>query len=139
MAGFTNAKASEILKSAITSEHYIGLATDEPPETGANVQEPATSTGYQRIKLGKLDYSIPKQVANTEYLFIFECFEDAGTATHVILSTNGTRGSTIYFSAPLSTSLEMRKGFVPLVRPYKLKIALDKENIETYPGEKDYS
>lgn len=139
MAGFTNGKATEILKNAITSTHYIGLSTSEPTDSGTNVTEPEATTGYQRIKLGTLDYSISKQVANQDYLFIFECFSDAGTATHVILSAVGTRGGTIYFSAPLTTPLVMQKGYVPLVRPYKLKIALDKEELETYPNEKDYS
>lgn len=139
MAGFTNSKATAMLKEAITDKHYIGLSTSAPADDGSSVTEPAGSTGYQRIKLGTLDYSISKQVANQDYLFIFECFADAGTATHVILSTVGTRGGTIYFSAPLTTPLVMQKGYVPLVRPYKLKIALDKDELETYPNEKDYT
>lgn len=138
MAGFTNAKATEILKGAIKETDYVGLSTTDPGDDGTNLSEPASDTGYQRIQIGKLDTtSRKKQVANTEYLFIFECFKSAGTATHVVLSTSKTGG--IYFSAPLTTSLAMEKGYVPLIRPYKLKIALDKETIESYDGEKDYS
>ncbi len=140
MAGFTTDKVKAILMEAIKSTHYIGLATSEPADTGVSPVEPATATGYQRVTLGQLEYEEkPKQVANKEYRFIFECIEDAGTATHVILSAYEGRGKDFYFSAPLTTPLPLQKGYVPLIRPYKLKIAMDKDEILPYEKEKlDY-
>ncbi len=143
MAGFTNAVANAILKdyfpsgTVITQNVYVGLSTTTPDEDGKNVTEPAASTGYARAGIITFDYSKNKQIANSDYIFIFESFGDAGTATHVILSK--TKTGTPFFIAPLDPPLTILNGYVPLIRPYKLKIALDKEVLETYPSEKNYS
>lgn len=144
MAGFTNNTANKILASyfpdstnILDPKIYVGLSLTEPNENGGNVTEPAASTGYERVGIPKFDRTKNKQIANNEYIFIFESFGNAGTATHVILSDS--KSGTPFFIAPLNPPLVINNGYVPLIRPYKLKIALDKENIETYPGEKDYS
>lgn len=133
MAGFTTSKANSILRSAVSEEHYIGLSTTTPNDNGGNVSEPASDTGYARKQIGTLDYSIDKQIANKDYIFIFECLKSAGTAVSLTLSANKT--GAIYFSAPLATSLPLNPMYVPLIRPWKLKIGMDKETLETYPGE----
>lgn len=133
MAGFITSKANAMLRSAVSGEHYVGLSTTIPDDNGLNVSEPASDTGYARKQIGTLDYSISKQIANKDYIFIFECTKNAGTAVSVILS-EGRTGS-IYFSAPLATSLPMNQGYVPLIRPWKLKIGMDKDTLEKYPNE----
>lgn len=133
MAGFTNSKANDILKSAIPSTTYVGLSTTTPNDSGGNVSEPAASTGYSRKQIGTLDYSINKQIANKEYIFLFECLASAGTAVSVILASSAS--GTPFFSADLTSPLTMNAGYVPLIRPWKLKIGLDKSALDSYSGE----
>lgn len=144
MAGFTNKTAKEILEtyfpdstSILNPKIYVGLSLTEPDEDGGSVTEPAASTGYARVGIAKFDRTKNKQIANTDYVFIFESFGNAGTATHVILATG--KSNTPFFIAPLNPPLTINNGYVPLIRPYKLKIALDKEELETYPDEKNHS
>lgn len=134
MAGFTDAKAMSILTDSVKSTTYVGLSTTTPNNKGGNVNEPAPGTGYARVQIGPLDTSKTRQIANKEYIFIFECLETTeNDAVSVILANGAT--DTPFFSADLTTSVPLVKGYVPLIRPYKLKIGLDKSTLESYTGE----
>lgn len=133
--GFTRARASAILAGQIKSNTYVALSTSTPTETGGNFSEPPTSAGYIRKAIGVLDTSITAQVANKDYIFIFEALADCGTITHVGLSDSGDRGSAVFLMGELASPITVGTGYVPLIRPWKLKIGLDKEALEAYPGE----
>ena len=55
---FLNRVAGNLFRTqtspAIPTEYYIGLSTTEPTMAGANVSEPASSTGYGRVLLENL-------------------------------------------------------------------------------------
>lgn len=134
MSGFTNAKAMSILTGAIKPTTYIGLSTKTPDDVGGNVSEPAESTGYTRRLFGPLDTSKTRQIANKDYIFLFECLETISqNAVSIILSDSAA--GTPFFSADLKTPVPLQKGYVPLIRPWKLKVGLDKTELETYSGE----
>ena len=130
--GFTNSKASEILRSVIDSSTYIALSTTTPEKagSGSGFTEPSAATGYARAQMGDLNTSISAQVANKNIIFICECVQDMGTVTHVGLCSAKT-GSPFLF-AELVPSLEISAGYVPLIRANKLIIGLDVDAIREY-------
>lgn len=133
--GFTRARASAILAGQIKSTTYVALSTTTPTVTGGNFTEPPTSAGYVRKALGVLDTSITAQIANKDYVFIFEALSDCGTITHVGLSDSLSRGSEVFLIGELATPIKVGTGYVPLIRPWKLKVGLDKAALEAYPNE----
>ena len=78
-------KANEILASLFPNNTqqskytYIGLSTTTPTETGANFTEPASSTGYKRMKLDKMGTPADGQVENTDIIFFPESVSSWGT------------------------------------------------------------
>ena len=133
--GFTRNKATSILTDSIKSNTYICLSTSTPDENGNNFSEPPTSAGYVRKQIGTLDTSIKAQVANKGYIFIFEALGDCGSVTHVGLSDSGDRGDPVFLMGKLSNAITVGAGYVPLIRPWKFKVGLDKTVLEAYPDE----
>ena len=133
--GFTRARANKILAGNISKETYVCLSTTTPNENGGNFTEPPTSAGYVRRALGVLDTSITAQIANKDYVFIFEALSDCGKITHVGLSDSLSRGSEVFLIGELATPINVGTGYVPLIRPWKLKVGLDKAALEAYPNE----
>lgn len=129
--GFTRAKASDILQSAIRNS-YVALSTTTPDQDGNNFTEPSTGNGYQRQNIGLLDTSISGQVANQGILFLFEATGDCGSVTHVGLSTQAARGTDVFLMAELTAPLSIAAGYVPLIRAHNFIIGLDKDVLDEY-------
>lgn len=130
--GFTESAATEILTSKIKSTTYVALSTTTPTKTGGNFTEPAASAGYARAKFGDVNTTISAQVTNNDYIFIFEALASCGTITHVGLSTNENRGGAVFLMGELTTPITVGIGYVPLIRPKKFIVGLDKEALESY-------
>ena len=130
--GFTESAASSILASKIKATTYVALSTTEPTKTGSNFTEPPASAGYARAKFGEVNTSISAQVTNNEYIFMFEALASCGTITHVGLSENGSRGGAVFLMGELTTPITVGVGYVPLIRPKKFIVGLDKEALESY-------
>lgn len=130
--GFTESAATSILASKIKSTTYVALSTTTPTKTGGNFTEPPASAGYIRQQFGVVDTSKAAQVANKEYIFIFEALEDCGSVTHVGLSDSGSRGGAVFLMGKLTNAITVGAGYVPLIRPHKLVVGLDKEALESY-------
>lgn len=128
--GFTTDKASAILAANITEDVYVCLSTTTPTKNGGNFSEPPASNGYARKKFGKVNKTIAAQVANEEYIFVFEALADCGSATHAGLS-QGLNGVP-FLVGKLLNPITIGAGYVPLIRPRKFVIGLDKEALEAY-------
>lgn len=129
--GFTRAKASTILRSAIYNS-YVALSTTTPDQDGNNFTEPSSANGYQRQNIGLLDESISGQVANKGILFLFEATGDCGSVTHVGLSNSPERGSDVFLMAQLTAPLSIAAGYVPLIRAHNFIVGLDKDVLDEY-------
>lgn len=129
--GFTRAKASQILKSAIANS-YVALSTTTPDQDGNTFTEPPSTAGYQRQAIGTLDESISGQVANKSIIFLFEATGDCGSVTHVGLSASPSRGSDVFLMAQLTAPLSITAGYVPLIRAHNFIIGLDKDYLDEY-------
>lgn len=130
--GFTESAATDILSSKIKPTTCVCLSTTTPNKDGSGVTEPPASAGYIRAPFKTVDTSKAAQVANAEYIFIFEALEDCGTVTHACLSNSSTRGDPVFLMGKLTNAITVGAGYVPLIRPHKLVIGLDKEALESY-------
>lgn len=134
---FTTSVAQAILAEKFSEKNYIGLSTSTPTAAGGNFSEPSASTGYNRAMIGTLDKSIDRQIANAEYIFIFECLADCGTFTHFGIFTSGTpnTGTPIFYGElDNDGGLPVRTGYVPLIRPHELIVGLDVDFLNTNYG-----
>lgn len=123
-SGFTYAKALSILQTHIESDTYVCLSTSTPDLNGGNFNEPATSAGYIRQKIGAIEPSGNAQISNKNIIFLFEALSDCGTITHIGLSDSETRGSPVFLVAELTAPVTVPEGYVPLIRAGNLKIGL---------------
>lgn len=133
--GFTTAKATDILRSAITGAHYVGLSTTKPNENGTGYSEPSPAAGYERVQLGSLDYTQKEaQVANEGIIFFNETLDSWGTITHFMLFDSKS-ATTPYFWGELTTPVPIQvtddNTYVPIFRAYALIIGLDKAALDT--------
>lgn len=131
---FTTSVAQAILAEKFSERNYIGLSTSTPTDTGGNFSEPSTSTGYNRAPIGTLDKSIDRQIANAEYIFMFECLASCGTFTHFGIFTSGTPGNgapIFYGELDNVGGLSVTAGYVPLIRPHELIVGLDVNSLNT--------
>lgn len=129
--GFTRAKASSILKSALNNA-YVALSTTTPDQDGGNFTEPSSGNGYQRQNIGILDESISGQVSNKSIIFLFEATGNCGSVTHVGLSDSGARGTDVFLMAQLTAPLSISAGYVPLIRAHGFVVGLDKDSLDPY-------
>lgn len=125
-------KANEILASLFPNNTqtgkytYIGLSTTTPTETGANFTEPASSTGYKRMKLDKMGTPADGQVENTDIIFFPESVASWGTITHFGLFSAQSSG-TPYLWGALNSSVAVATGYIPIFRANALIVGLDKD------------
>lgn len=132
--GFTVSKASDILKSTITSEHYVGLSTTVPNETGDNFTEPSGSAGYARSKIGTLNTSIGGQVANNEIIFFNETLSSWGTILYFGLFDRQSGGKPYLYGAltePVTITVA-GDTYIPIFRAKQLIVGLDKDELQSY-------
>lgn len=129
--GFTRAEATSILESVVKGA-YVALSTTTPAADGSNFNEPSGTTGYQRQEFGTLDTSILGQVANSNIIFLFEAVQDVGSVTYVGLSTGILPGDPVFLMVKLPNPVPITAGYVPLIRPRKFIIGLDKSSLESY-------
>lgn len=135
--GFSNAKASAILKQNITSSTYVGLSTTTPNKNGSGWTEPWGTTdnvnGYARGRFGTVNDEINGQITNSEIIFFFVALKDIGSVTHLGLF-NAASGKTEFpfLLARLENPLTVNENYVPLIREKKLIIGLDKDELEAY-------
>ena len=119
---FTNAKAKEILEQLVgrssVGNIYFGLSTTTPSRDGTNVTEPASGTGYTRVRI---KFS---QLDGTTYVFTEPAYDSAtntvkssnqvqimfpeaksswGTITHFVVYTSSTGGTPIAYGALTSS------------------------------------
>lgn len=137
--GFTTTKASDIL-SSIFKNCYIGLhvGSSAPTAAGQGFSEPASTTGYERSKIGELNTTIDAQIANDKIIFFNESIGGGyGTVTHFGCFSDET-GGTPFFIGELTndigvpTPMKVDAGYVPIFRAENLIIGLDKNGLESY-------
>lgn len=122
--GFLPSYANTFLSNTINANVFIGLLDSSGNELSGG--------GYKRHKLGEIDKSIEAQIANKEYIFMFEALADIGTARYFALFTGESSSTMIFKDELMGGGLAIRSGYVPLIRDHELIIALDKDVIESY-------
>lgn len=129
---FSATKAQSILSSNVGK--YVGLLYSEPADGGA-VNEPAisTTTGYARGIVQGWDTSKSRQIANNSIIFMFECLQDLctnGNFTHFACFSSATGGTPDYYGE-LVGEVNVRMGYVPLIRKHEMIIGLDRTVLDT--------
>lgn len=130
----TRARANSILKSLFpdntTESTYIGLSTTEPDENGGNVTEPASDTGYKRMKLTVMGTPTDGQIQNEDIIFFPESLGSGwGTITHFCLYSTQTGGVPYYVGA-LNSAVQVPAGYIPIFRANALIVGLDKDELD---------
>lgn len=136
--GFVTTKAKNILQTHILETHYIGLSTTTPTVDGSNISEPGSSTGYERVRIGELDFATkPGQVANKNIIFFNETLASWGTITHFALYESESASSP-YFWGELTEDVTINVSgdntYVPIFRAHALIIGLDRIELDTNYG-----
>lgn len=127
-------KANVILKSlfpnSTTESTYIALSTTEPNENGGNVTEPASDTGYKRMKLTVMGEPKDGQIQNEDIIFFPESLGNGwGTITHFALYSTQS-GGTPYYVGALNSAVQVPAGYIPIFRANAFIIGLDKEELD---------
>lgn len=129
---FTTSKATALLAANFTENTYIGLSTTVPDDDGNNFNEPDSSSGYARAKMGALNKEIDAQIANDAIIFFNESVGNGyGTVYYFGAFTSATGGKP-FFIGMLTNTLSIGSGYVPIFRKNQLVIGLDKDVLEGY-------
>lgn len=115
---------------AYTVPNYIGLATGDP---GVNCNVSAvevTGEGYERRTLADI-MATPSdgQIHNKDIIFFPESLGSWGEVKYFFIATSKT-GATGIFSAPLTLSVQIPEGYVPIFRAKALIVGIDKDSLE---------
>ena len=98
----------------------IGLSTTAPNADGSNITEP-TGGSYARVNYaGSMDTPSGNSVTNDEIIYFPETTGSWGTVTHYVLFN----GNTPIIGGPLSQSVNIPSGYVPLIRVGQLNLSV---------------
>lgn len=130
----TRERANSILRTLFPNSSsestYIGLSTTEPNENGGNVTEPASDTGYKRMKLTVMGTPRDGQIQNDDIIFFPESLGSGwGTITHFCLYNSQT-GGVPYYVGELNSPVQVPAGYIPIFRAKALIVGLDKETLD---------
>lgn len=134
---FSASKAQSILSNNIGK--YVGLLYSDPGN--GTVNEPAISsvTGYTRGIVQGWDTSKSRQIANNSIIFMFECLQDLctnGNFTHFACFNSANGGTPDYYGELVDSNgypaeVDVKMGYVPLIRKHEMIIGLDKAALDT--------
>lgn len=123
----TDAFETDILNMIFTSSTsvtfssttlYISLHTGDPGETGSQITNETTYTGYARVVVSRLSstaWTVSAGVAfNTTSITFGQCTAGSGTITHFgIGCSSGTSTGYLIFSSSITAALVVSTGVTP--------------------------
>jgi len=133
MDGFRSNECDSILQSKFKEGTYVMLMVGEPNAAGNNfaVLEPSSVAGYKRAKLGEVDTTISRQIANKNTIFFEESIGVGyGTITHAGFAVGESDAP--FFTGALLAAKTVGAGYIPIFRAHKLVIGLDTEGLQEY-------
>lgn len=131
MNGFRTSESDSILKAKFTANTYVCLSTTEPADDGSDFSEPSFVVGYKRAKLGEVDTTISRQIANKNTIFFEESIGAGyGTITHAGFAVGESDAP--FFTGALLAAKTVGAGYIPIFRAHKLVIGLDTEGLQEY-------
>lgn len=136
--GFTISKANSILNAEFQKTYYIGLSKTAPNDSGGNISEPSSTTGYTRCQLTNIGASNNKQIESTHIWYFGEIIADIGEVPYFFVASSLT-GTPHYWGELEKVYNEetgeyenysLYKGQVGLIRVGDFKVGLDKETLD---------
>lgn len=87
---------------SIPTNYYIGLSSTAPTEGGTNVTEPASTTGYTRVRLASLTSPTNGVITNNAEIRFDEStanwFSASNPATHYVIYDSVTGGNLLMYN-----------------------------------------
>lgn len=122
-----NGTTSVIFSSSIFS---VSLHTGDPGETGSQIVNETTYTGYARVAVSRLSstgWTVSGGIAyNTTTITFGACTGGSGTITHFgIGCSSGTSSGYLVFSSSITTALAVSSGVTPSFASTALQVSAE--------------
>lgn len=111
----------------LPGDYYIGLSSTAPDVDGANVSEPASSAGYERVKLETLSEPANGVITNTDAISFNESTANWGTMTHFVIYDSMSGGNLLMFDT-LSTQRNVEAATIVTIKAGSLSLTLSSNN-----------
>ena len=108
---------------AIPESYYLGLSSTEPTESGTNVTEPGSGTGYERVLLTNLGAPSDGEVSNSSSIDFDESTAAWGTMTHFVIYDAQTGGNLLIYGE-LSADRSVEADTIMTIKTGSLKISV---------------
>lgn len=108
---------------AVPTGYYIGLSSTAPTISGTNVTEPATSTGYKRVKLSGLSTPTNGVIKNGSAIQFNESTAAWGTMNYYVVYDAESAGNLLFYGS-LSTSRTIEINTTLIIKANELTLTL---------------
>ena len=109
----------------LPAHYYLGLSTTAPSLDGGNIQEPATSAGYARIKLESFSVPVDGEVTNTATILFEESTADWGVISHFTIFDSPTVGQgNLLIFGELPIKHDIKATSTMMIKPGALKLRI---------------
>lgn len=115
------------LNPALPGDYYIGLSSTPPAVDGSNVSEPASSAGYERVKLETLSEPTNGVITNTAAISFNESTANWGTMTHFVIYDSPSGGNLLMYDN-LSTQRNVEAATIVTIKAGSLSLTLSSSN-----------
>lgn len=127
---FLNLAAGNLFQSEtnppIPPEMWIGLSTTAPNINGTGYTEPASGTGYARVKLDMLSKPNTGVVTNTANIDFNESTASWGTVTHFVIFDAQNGGNLLQYGA-LSTPRSVETATIMTIKSGYLNLSVQNQ------------
>lgn len=108
---------------ALPQEFFIGLSSTAPAVDGSGVSEPASSAGYNRVKLEVLGVPTNGVIVNDSAISFDESTANWGTMTHFVIFDAKTGGNLLMYDT-LSNSRNVEAATIVTLKKGSLSLTL---------------
>lgn len=108
---------------ALPGDYYIGLSSTAPNADGGNVSEPASSAGYERVKLEVLSEPTAGVITNKSAISFNESTANWGTMTNFVIYDSLSGGNLLMYD-PLSTQRNVEATTIVTIKAGNLSLTL---------------
>lgn len=112
---------------ALPQEYFIGLSSTAPAVDGSGVSEPASSTGYARVKLDVLSVPTNGVITNESAITFNESTVNWGTMTHFVIFDAASGGNLLMFDT-LSNSRNVEAATIVTIKKGSLSLTLTSQS-----------
>ena len=108
---------------ALPSEYYIGLSSTAPNNSGGNVTEPLSNSGYKRVKLENLSEPADGVITNEQAISFDESTANWGTMSHFVIYDALEAGNLLMYDT-LSTPRNVEAATIVTIKANSLTLTL---------------